>query len=80
MIITTETSVYTVDDVYGALLEVSDKLDTLNIQMDSLDMLGEELLQFLQSSDLSSVPALLLILVGFEIIRLVRGWVKGGGR
>ncbi len=58
------TSIYTIDDIYMALLEVSDKLDAL--------------LQFLESSEINAISSLLLILIGFETMRLVRGWLKGG--
>ena len=59
-----ETSIYTTDDIYMELSEVSDKLDAL--------------LQYLQSSEINAISSLLLILIGFETMRLVRGWLKGG--
>ena len=58
------TLVYDIEDVYMALQEISSQLDSL--------------LQYLETSELNSVAALLLILIGFEIMRLVRGWLKGG--
>lgn len=61
---------YDINDIYLILEEISEK-------MDMLQETGTGILQLLQSSFLDSVAALLLILVGFEIMRLVRGWTKG---
>ena len=61
---------HNLDDVYQVLTTISN-------QLDSLQSTGTNLLQLLENSYLNSVAALLLILVGFEIMRLVRGWTKG---
>ena len=61
---------YDINDVYLILAEISEKLDVLQET-------GTGILQLLQNSFLDSVAALLLLLVGFEIMRLVRGWTKG---
>lgn len=61
---------YDINDIYMILVEISEKLD-------KLQETGTGILQLLQSSFLDSLAALLLILVGFEIMRLVRGWTKG---
>lgn len=68
---------YNLDDVYRVLSDCSDKLGDISDKLDALQEIGTELLQLLQSSFLDSIAALLLILVGFEIMRLVRGWTKG---
>lgn len=68
---------YNLDDVYVLLQEISGELSNINSNLNSLELLGEKMLQLLQESFLDSIAALLLILVGFEILRLVRGWVKG---
>lgn len=68
---------YNLDDIYHVLSECSDKLGILSDKLDVLQETGTELLQLLQNSFLDSIAALLLILVGFEIMRLVRGWTKG---
>lgn len=68
---------YSIDDVYRILSSISDKLDNVSGQLTSLQEIGSDMLQLLQGSYLDSVAALLLILVGFEIMRLVRGWTKG---
>ena len=65
------------DDIYRVLDSISDKLSDISLQLDSLQEIGTGILDVLQSSYLSSVAALLLMLVGFEIMRLVRGWTKG---
>jgi len=59
-----------INDIYPVLVEICEKLD-------KLQETGTGILQLLQSSFLDSVAALLLILVGFEIMRVVRGWTKG---
>lgn len=61
---------YDINDIYLVLSEISEKLDLLQET-------GSGILQLLQNSFLDSVAALLLILVGFEMMRLVRGWTKG---
>lgn len=61
---------HNLDDVYQVLTTISN-------QLDSLQSTGTSLLQLLENSYLNSVAALLLVLVGFEIMRLVRGWTKG---
>lgn len=68
---------YNLDDIYHVLSECSDKLGEISSKLDALQEIGTELLQLLQNSFLDSIAALLLILVGFEIMRLVRGWTKG---
>lgn len=68
---------YKLDDIYHVLSECSDKLGEISSKLDALQETGTELLQLLQNSFLDSIAALLLILVGFEIMRLVRGWTKG---
>lgn len=70
-------TVHNLDDIYYVLSECSDKLGEISGRLDDLQEIGSQLLQLLQSSFLSSIAALLLILVGFEIMRLVRGWTKG---
>ena len=72
-----EISEYNLDDIYRVLSACSDELGDISGQLDALQETGEKLLQLLQSSFLDSIAALLLILVGFEIMRLVRGWTKG---
>ena len=61
---------YNTDDIYRVLSECSE-------QLDSLQQLGTELLHLLQSSFLDSLAALLLILVCYETMKIVRGWMKG---
>ena len=68
---------YNLDDIYRVLSDCSDKLEEISGKLDVLQETGTDLLQLLQSSFLDSIAALLLILVGFEIMRLVRGWKKG---
>ena len=68
---------HNLDDIYRVLSACSDKLGDISAKLDTLQEIGEKLLQLLQSSFLDSIAALLLILVGFEIMRLVRGWTKG---
>lgn len=72
-----EISEYNLDDIYHVLSDCSDKLGEISGKLDALQETGEKLLQLLQNSFLDSIAALLLILVGFEIMRLVRGWTKG---
>ncbi len=40
--------------------------------------IGQELLDFLRTGAVDSIAALLLLLVGFETMRLIRAWMKGG--
>ena len=68
---------YNTDDIYNMLQTLSGQLSELNNNLDSLELIGTQILQFLQESYLDSIAALLLILVGFECMRLVRGWMKG---
>ena len=68
---------HNIDDIYYLLSGCLDKLGEISGKLDTLQETGTELLQLLQSSFLDSIAALLLILVGFEIMRLVRGWTKG---
>lgn len=70
-------TVHNLDDIYYVLSDCSDKLGEISGKLDDLLEIGSQLLELLQSSFLSSIAALLLILVGFEIMRLVRGWTKG---
>ncbi len=69
---------HNMDDVYRVLAGISDKLSDISVQMDELKETSAGILQVLQSSFLDTIAAFLLILVGFEIMRLVRGWIKGG--
>ena len=66
-----ETIVMNLDNVEQYLFEIS---QTLN----SIKDMGQELLNILRTGAVDSISALLLILVGFEIMRLVRAWMKGG--
>lgn len=68
---------HNLDDIYRVLDGISDKLGDISQQLDNLQEIGTGILDVLQNSRLSSIAALLLILVGFEIMRLVRGWTKG---
>lgn len=61
---------YNTDDIYRVLSECSE-------QLDNLQQTGTELLQLLQSSFLDSLAALLFILVCYETMKIVRGWLKG---
>ena len=66
-----ETIVMNLDNVEQYLFKIS---QTLN----SIKDMGQELLNILRTGAVDSISALLLILVGFEIMRLVRAWMKGG--
>lgn len=68
---------YNIDDIYRVLSDCSDKLSTISNQLDELQETGENILQYLQSSDLDSVCALLLLLVLFKLLTIVKSWVKG---
>lgn len=68
---------HNLDDIYRVLDGISDKLSDISQQLDNFQEIGTGILDVLQSSRLNSIAALLLILVGFEIMRLVRGWTKG---
>lgn len=68
---------YNLDDVYRVLSECSDKLSTISSQLTELQETEENILQYLQSSDLDSVCALLLLLVFFVLYKIVKSWSKG---
>lgn len=68
---------YTTDDIYRIISDCSDKLGDISLQLEKLQKTGTELLQLLQSSFLDSLAALLLILVCYETMKIVRGWIKG---
>ena len=59
------------ENVEQYLFEIS---QTLN----SIKDIGQELLDILKIGAIDSISALLLVLVGFEIMRLIRAWMKGG--
>lgn len=68
---------YTTDDIYWVLSECSSQLNTISEQLGELQETGNELMKLLQSSFIDSLAALLLILVCFEMMKIVRGWSKG---
>lgn len=68
---------YNIDDIYRVLSECSDKFSSISTKLGELQETGTELLQLLQSSFLDSLAALLLILVCYETMKIVRGWIKG---
>lgn len=53
-------------------------LSEISQTLNSVENIGQELLDVLRTGAVDSIAALLLVLVGFELLRLVRGWVKGG--
>ena len=74
---------YSTDDIYRVLSDCSDTLEDISDKLDVLQEIGTGLLQILQESFIDSLVALVLMLVCFEIWKLVRGWMKGvriGGR
>jgi len=68
---------YSTDDIYRVLADCSEKLSAISNKLDGLQQTGTELLQLLKDSFIDSLVALLLILVCFEIMKIVRGWMKG---
>ena len=68
---------YTTDDIYRVISDCSDKLGDISLQLEKLQETETELLHLLQSSFLDSLAALLLILVCYETMKIVRGWMKG---
>jgi len=74
---------YSTDDIYRVLSDCSDTLEDISDKLDVLQEIGSGILQLLQESFIDSLVALVLMLVCFEIWKLVRGWKKGvllGGR
>lgn len=68
---------HNVDDIYELLSGISGQLSSISGHLSDISKTGKSILQLLNDSYLDSIAALLLILVGFEIMRIVRGWVKG---
>ena len=57
---------------------ITQYLSEISQTLNSIEDIEQELLDFLQTGAVDTISALLLILVGFEIMRLVRAWMKGG--
>lgn len=68
---------YNTDDIYRVLSDCSNKLSAISNQLDMLQDTGNGILQLLQDSFIESLVALLFMLVCFEIMKLVRAWMKG---
>ena len=57
---------------------IAQYLSEISQTLNSIENIGQDLLDFLKTGAVDTISALLLILVGFEIMRLVRAWIKGG--
>lgn len=68
---------YTTDDLYRVLSDCANSLEDISGKLDALKSIGNNIFQLLQDSFIDSLVALVFMLVCFEIIRLVRGWMKG---
>ncbi len=57
---------------------ITQYLSEISQTLNSIENIGQELLDILKTGAVDSIAALLLILVGFETMRLIRAWMKGG--
>ena len=57
---------------------ITQYLSEISQTLNAIEDIGQKLLDFLQTGAVDSISALLLVLVSFEIMRLVRAWMKGG--